>query len=57
MEKIEDLKSSLPLTFQKVEIKKYKYTQPVKKIAVHYIDTDGMSPYNFYRPISKTIVV
>ncbi|WP_378180857.1 hypothetical protein [Aquimarina sp. SS2-1] len=57
MQSINDLKPNLPLTFQKVEIKRSEGTKPHKTITVAYIDTDAMTPYSFYRPISKMILL
>ncbi|MEB3344234.1 hypothetical protein U6A24_02120 [Aquimarina gracilis] len=58
MEKFDDLKPRLPLTFQRTEIK--KHNSKIKKttlIAVKHIYADGIAPYNFYRPISKIVSI
>ncbi|SEL14115.1 hypothetical protein SAMN04487910_1837 [Aquimarina amphilecti] len=54
MDQIKKLQPVLPLTFQKAEIQKNRiFKQQNKTIAIDYIDTDAMTPYSFYRPISK----
>ena len=55
MENLKEIQASLPLTFQKTEMQKNTANKRTTKIGVQYIHTDSMTPYNFYRPISKII--
>lgn len=58
MDHIKKIQPILPLTFQKAEIKKNRsFKQQNNTIAIDYIDTDAMTPYSFYRPISKTFTL
>lgn len=58
MEKIEALKSELPLTFQKCNISTSKKNQTNKKFFhIESLGATHNSTHSFYRPISKTFKI